>query len=310
MKIVVFGAGGIGGYLGAVLSNAGHDVVLICRGAHLDAIQRRGLRIRDSAGEWLATDLVARERLTVETPDVIINGVKLYDLDTSARAIAPYVGPETIVIPVANGVTAHEQLAAAIPMANILPGSVFMSSHIAEPGLVVRTSESSRLSFGELDGSLSERAMRFHQAGLDAGYESHLSTQIIKDLWTKFVVLNAAAPLCVLSRQPVGVLRSDSRLRAFMVSAMQEVIAVAKARGVELDDNLISYSLNLTDHREYGAKVSMLNDLEAGKRMELEWICGYISNEGQRLGIATPIADLAYACLRPSANGTHFDISK
>lgn len=304
MKIVVFGAGGIGGFLGARLSRAGHDVTLVCRGAHLEAIRRDGLRIRQAGSEWTARQLQAVDRLDgVGTADVILNCVKLYDLERSGIESRPCVGDGTMVIPIQNGVMAHEVLARALPPASIVPGTVFMSSHVVAPGVVELKSETTQLTFGELSGELSARVRRFHEAGLAAGYESKPNTRIRTELWRKFVVLNAVAPLCILSRQPVGVLREDPELRKLMVQSMREAMNVAAASGVLLEDALIDETLHLTDHRDYGAKVSMLEDLEAGKPLELEWISGYLSKEGKRLGVATPIADLAYACVRPSAKG-------
>jgi 2-dehydropantoate 2-reductase len=305
VKIVVFGAGGIGGYFGALLSRAGHEVTLVCRGAHLAAIRQGGLRVRSGGSEMVAADVRACEDLAgyQGAADVVLNCVKLYDLAASAAQIRPVVGQDTIVVTTQNGVSAHEILAESLPRDCVVPGAVFMSSRIAAPGVIELRSESTRLTFGELSGASTPRVQRFHRAGLQAGYESDLSTDMLRELWRKFVMLNAVAPLCILSRQPVGVLREDELLRRLMVDAMQEVISVARARGVLLEADLIAQVLDMTDHRDYGAKVSLLEDLEAGRRLELEWICGYVSQQARRFGIRAPIADLAYACLRPLAQG-------
>ncbi|HEX2547660.1 MAG TPA: 2-dehydropantoate 2-reductase [Ramlibacter sp.] len=307
MKIVVFGAGGIGGCFGALLARAGHEVTLVARGAHLAAMQQRGLRLRRADGEFVVDNVRATPDLQdfEGTADVVLNGVKLYDLAASAQQIRRVVGPDTMVVTTQNGVNAHEVLAeAGLPPECIVPGAVFMSARIGAPGVIELRSESTRLTFGELGGERTPRVLRFHEAGLQAGYESDLSTDMLRELWRKFVMLNAVAPLCVLSRQPVGVLREDELLRKLMVDSMHEVIAVARARGVELEPGFVDQALHLTDRRDYGAKVSLLEDLEAGRRLELEWICGYVSREARRFGIATPIADIAYACLRPAAQGT------
>lgn len=299
LKVLVFGAGGIGSFIGALLSRSGHEVTLICRGAQLAAIRHGGLRVRQGGTEWVADRLQATEHIgDYGTADVVLHCVKLYGLERSSVTLRPCIGDHTMVIPIQNGVIAHMMLARALPAGSIVPGTVFMSSHVIAPGVVELQSESTQFTFGELSGELTARVRRFHEAGLSAGYESKLSASITTELWRKFVVLNAVAPLCLLSRQPVGVLREDPIFRGLMMQSIREVMAVAAAHGVQLDDALAREALDLTDRRDHGAKVSMLEDLEAGKPLELEWICGYVSREGSRHGIPTPIADMAYACTR------------
>lgn len=304
MKIAVMGAGGIGAYLGALLAKSGQDVTLICRGAHLAAIRGNGLRVKTSSGEFTVEDIRATDDpATVGAVDVILQCTKLYDLAATSRQMLPMVGPRTMVVPVQNGVTAADEIGAIVGTEHVVGGSVFLSSFVVAPGVIERKSEVDVLVFGELDGRISERVAAFRDVGVAAGYMARVSDNIQRELWAKFVMLGGTAAICVLSRQPVGVIRDDERLRALLIQGMQEVVAVAKAKGIELDADVIDRAMVFTYKAKADAKVSMLEDLEAGKPLELEWLHGHLTREARRLGVPVPIHDIAYACARPYAEG-------
>ena len=298
MKIAIFGAGGIGSYLGASLSKHGADVTLICRGAHLAAIRQRGLRVIDAKGESHFDTLRATDDPTsVGKVDVIISCVKLYDLANVAPSLLPMMGPDTMVIPVQNGVTAHEEIAAVVGREHALGGTVFMSSFIREPGVVELNSERASITFGELHGGISPRVLAFAHLCELAGIRAHAVDNILAELWHKFIMLGGTAALCGLSRQSIGVIRSDAALRVVLLQAMQEVLTLAQKKQVAVDADFIEKAMHFTDKLNPATKVSMLEDIEAGKPLELEWITGYIVREARGAGVATPINDIAYACL-------------
>lgn len=305
MKIAVMGAGGIGCYLGALLARSGQDVMLICRGAHLDAIRANGVRVISPSGEFTIKSVDATDDPdTVGPVDVVLQCVKLYDLAATSRRMIPMVGARTMIVPVQNGVTAHEEIGAIAGREHVVGGSVFLASFVIAPGVVQRKSPSQELVFGELDGRISERAAAFRDVGLAAGYTARASANIVGELWNKFVMLGAAASVGCLARQPVGRIMQDPSLLALFMQSMNEVIAVAMAKGVALDPDVVEKTLEFARKVKYETKVSMLEDLEANKPLELEWVSGHISREGKRHGIPTPFHDIAYACLKPFTDGS------
>ena len=158
--------------------------------------------------------------------------------------------------------------------------------------------------FGEIDGRVSERVLRFRDAGLAAGYTPRVSENIRKELWSKYAMQGGTAAVCCLSRQSVGVIREDPDLRALLMRGMREVIDVASAQGIALDADVIDKAMVFTDNAKHDVKISMLEDLEAGKPLELEWLAGHLVREARRLGVPVPVHEMAYACIRPSANGS------
>lgn len=303
MKIVVFGAGGIGGYFGAMMARASHDVTLVCRGAHLDAIRKHGLRIRHGKDEFTVSNLLATDAPGAELADVVICGVKLYDLQDAAQAIRPVVGPGTLVVTTQNGIVAHRILAEHLARGSVCPGTVLLSSHIVAPGVIERKTPTATLTLGDPDGKVSPAMLAFQRAGREAGFSVELSADIVSELWQKFIMLAATAALCCLSRQPVGPITGDARLREQLERAMREAASVARALAIPLPPDLIEKAMRFTDRANPDAKVSMLEDLEAGRRLEVEWIIGELCSQGRRAGVPTPIADLALACLGPYRNG-------
>ena len=300
LKIAVMGAGGVGAYLGGMLSRAGAEVTLICRGAHLEAIRSRGLSVSSPKASFsvrpAATDRGEGEH------DIVIQAVKLYDLESTTRQMRPLVGPGTLVIPIQNGVTAAEEVARILDGRRILGATVFINAHITAPGVVTSKSEMDTFLFGELDDSRSERIAerieRFRALCVQAGIDARVPENIRAEQWRKFIPVAALSALSCLSRQPIGPVREDPRLRALYRQGMQEVAALAAAKNIRLEPDIVERMLVAAGRYKYDAKVSMLEDLEAGKRLELEWLSGYVSREAEELGVAAPFHHMAYACLR------------
>jgi 2-dehydropantoate 2-reductase len=296
MKVAVMGAGGIGSYLGALLARSGVDVTLVCRGRHLAAMQQNGLSFT-SPKESFSLRVRAVEH-GEEEQDVVIQAVKLYDLESSTRQMLPMVGPRTMVIPIQNGVTAAEEVAAIVPPASVAGGTVFINAHVTAPGAVTSKSEMSTFSFGELDGTKSERVARFAETCKKAGIDARVPDDIRAEQWRKFIPVAGLSALSSLSRQPIGPIITHPELKALYRQAMQEVAQLAKAKGIRLEADIVDRMLALATRYKPDAKVSMLEDVEAGKRLELEWLSGYVSREAARLGSPAPLHAIAYACLK------------
>ena len=290
------GAGGIGSYLGALLARSGVDVTLVCRGRHLAALQQNGLRFASPTSSF-SVAVRATEKPEGEQ-DVVIQAVKLYDLASSTRQMLPMVGPRTMVIPIQNGVTAADEVGAIVPPANVVGGTVFINAHVTAPGVVTSKSEMSTFSFGELDGRKTERVERFAEVCRKAGIEARVPDDIRAEQWRKFIPVASLSAVSSLCRQPIGPIITGPDLRAVYRQAMQEVADLAGAKGIRLEADVVERMLALATRYKPDAKVSMLEDLEAGKRLELDWLSGYVSREAARVGSPAPFHDIAYACLR------------
>jgi 2-dehydropantoate 2-reductase len=295
MKLAVMGAGGIGSYIGGMLARGGADVTLVCRGAHLAALRERELEVRSPSGGFTVRVKATSDPEAVGGADVVVQAVKLYDLEASSRAMAPMVGAGTLVLPIQNGVVARQTIAAILETARVAAGLVFINAHVEAPGLVVSRSERNAFVMG--GAGLEAFCERCVRAGLDA----RLSVDIEADLWRKFIPVAALSALACLCRQPIGPILASPALKRLYRQAMEEVAALGRAKGVRLEPDVVERMLAVAASYQYDARVSMLEDLEAGKRLELEWLSGYVSREAARLGVPVPFHDMAYACLKPLA---------
>ncbi|MGJ7491488.1 ketopantoate reductase family protein [Variovorax sp. ZT4R33] len=302
MKIAIVGAGGIGSCLGAALSRVA-DVTLICRGAHLAAVQQHGLRVIGPQGSTVH-DIRATDRPSEVGPvDVIVSCVKLYDLDAVTHLTLPMVSADTFVVPAQNGVTAHEQIGAIVGPERVLGGTVFMSASMVEPGTVKLRSAGASLTFGELNGVSSERVRIFAELCEAGGVRAHVPDNVLAHLWRKFVGLGGAAALSCLSRMSLGEIRTDPLLRKLLRDGMAEVLSLAQAKGVQVDDLFLTDAMAFADSVAADTRISILEDLEAGKPLELEWITGHIVRESDAAGLSAPINEMAYACSRHLVSG-------
>src|SRR5215472_9147240 len=213
MRIAVIGAGGIGGPYGAALAKAGADVTFVARGSHLLAIQKNGLRVEGDRGEThilpaRATDDIAG----IGTVDVVLSCVKLWDVETVAEQLRPIVGPQTAVVPLQNGVDAAERMIPILGREAVMGGTAFVTGTITAPGVVHQTGTYQRMTFGELDGRLSERGQRLRDWCGTAGFEGVLSPDIRVPVWEKFILLVPLSGLHALTRVPLGKWRGDPDL--------------------------------------------------------------------------------------------------
>lgn len=304
MKIAVMGAGGIGSYLAALLAKSGNDVSVICRGKHLEAIRGHGLRVDKGEQSFTAPDLLATDDPgQVGVVDVVIVGVKLYDLARASVQMAPMIGPDTMVVPIQNGVTAHATIDAELGSGHATGGTVFLSASLAAPGVVASRGKVDRLVFGEIDGTASPRAVAFQQACLAAGIDAVLSPDIRRDMWEKFIVIAATSAVCCLARQSVGTVCADAPLNALLMQGMREAMAVAAALGIDVASDIDQKGLAFNRTVTFDTRVSMLEDIEHGKPTELDWLSGHLVREAERLGVAVPLHAVAHACLAPFSAG-------
>ncbi len=303
MKIVMYGAGGVGGYFGGRLAQAGCDVSFVARGVHLEAIQRDGLRILSPKGDAHVTSVWASaDPATLGVADVVFLTVKMYDVDTAAATLGPLLGPETMVVTLQNGVEATDMLAAHAGRAHTAGGVAYVAAVIDAPG-VIRHTALDALIVGELDGAMSPRLVALREAASSAGFTFTASSQIRVDQWSKFARLSVFSGMTCVTRSPIGVLRADARLFQMVEQAVDETLAVGRAHGVPLGDAVRSDVFAMYRSVPPQAKSSMLEDLERGKRLELPWLSGAVVRLGAEVGVPTPTHALIHTLLQPFVNG-------
>ncbi len=300
MKIAIMGSGGVGGYYGGMLAQAGHEVVFIARGLHLEALRKKGLVVRSVHGDFTLPSVNATDDPAQVGPaELIIVCVKTLATDTAAEAMGPMVGPGTSVMSIQNGVDAAERIGAVVGMDHMVGAATWLSSAIEAPGIIRQVSQFRRIVLGELDGRISSRVGGLAEALQGTGATVEISDNIMKVLWTKFVFISAISGVGSLTRLPMGDYRSVAETRALLIRLMEEVKAVSHASGVELDPDVIDGVLNLIDNAGPDIKPSMQRDVEGGRCSELESMVGIVGRKGRELDIPTPAADMVYASLLP-----------
>ncbi len=307
MRFVIFGAGGVGGYFGARLAAGGHDVGFVARGAHGAAMARRGLTVRSELGDvHLPAPAVfadAAEAAAAGPCDYLLVSVKMQDLAGVAGALRPALAKNTAVVALQNGIEAEDILCEALGQRAVMGGVAYIFARIAEPGVIEHSGRTARLAFGELDGHVSARQQALYAACTLAGIGAESSDRIEDLIWRKFVLLAPLAGATCLGRCPVGAVRDDPGLAAKLAAMVGEAAAVGRARGVDLPADVEARTLEIIGRLDSDMKTSMLNDLEAGKPLELDWLNGAIVRLGAEAGLETPANAEVVEALRDFAGG-------
>jgi 2-dehydropantoate 2-reductase len=300
MRIAAMAAGAVGGYFGARLAAAGHDVFFIARGAHRDAIAKNGLTIESVLGDLhLPKPNVTADPVAVGPVDIVLFAVKLWDTETAAEQACPLVGENSRVITLQNGVDAVERIAPILGVEQTTGGVASISAEIAAPGVIKHTSQLAKMRFGHPDRRPDEMLNAFAGAGKAAKLDIALSPDIGRELWQKFIYLTALAGATASLRSPIGPIVADPELRDFFRTLMEEAFAVGKAKGIALDPAFLDDRMNfVVNEIEPDRKASMAYDLERGNRLELDWLAGKVRALGRTLGIPTPASDAVYIVLK------------
>ena len=301
MRIAVFGAGGVGGYLGARLAQAGEEVAIIARGEHLEAIRRNGLRLDSPKGDYVLSSTVAtNDPAEVGVVDVVILGVKAWQVEEAAEAMRPMVGPETAVVPLQNGVDAPYQLAAALGRRHVLIGLCYIRSFIVGPGHIRHTVEvEPNMHLGELDKSPSQRVERLRQLFESTGVTAVLPADIEVALWEKLIAAVSFAGAGPVSRAPIGVWRSLPQTRAMAEQVGREAVAVAQAHGIAVSPGYLEHLKGVLDGFAPGYFPSLQKDILDGIPSELEHWYGAVARLGREVGVDTPVNSFIYNSLLP-----------
>jgi 2-dehydropantoate 2-reductase len=304
MRVAVMAAGAVGGYFGGRLAAAGHDVAFIARGAHRDAIRRDGLKIESALGDLHLKDLnVTDDPKRVGPVDVVLFAVKLWDTEKAGEQTRPLVGSNTRVITLQNGVDSVERLVPILGDNAVIGGTTYVVVTIARPGVIRHTGTIARILCGRLDRRPDAVLIGYVEQIKAANIDITLTDHILLDIWKKFVLLSGTSGITASTRQPIGVIRDDEDMRAFLYRLMQETIDVGRAAGVEFSPKFQAELDRSVAGFHPMMKASMANDLDAGNRLELDWLAGRIVALGRKYGIPTPAQEAVYAILKPYRMG-------
>lgn len=309
MRILIMGAGGVGGYYGARFAEAGHEVTFVARGAHKAAIERDGLRVRSPLGDaHLVATRVVEDPATVEPPDIALVCVKLWGTQAAAQALQPLAAAGTTVLSLQNGVDKDETLARVLGERPLMGGVTQIAASIEAPGVIRHVGTMADLIYGEFGGAESERLAAFDAAARQTaeatgGFTTRISPDIELDIWRKFSFLAPFAGATCANREPIGPIRADARKRARLERLVGETVAVGRAAGVAFADDREAEVMGFVDGLAEEMKSSMLHDLEAGKRLELDWLTGAVLRFGERHGVTTPESRAVYDALAPFKDG-------
>jgi 2-dehydropantoate 2-reductase len=302
MRLVIVGAGGVGGYFGARLARAGEDVTFVARGAHLEAIRRDGLRVRSAIeGEFVVRPSAVDTLPPGPPADAVLLCVKGFDTESALAAVRPAVGPATAVLSLQNGVASAEAIDAALGPGHAVGGAAYVFATIEAPGVVAHRFLG-RIALGELDGAASPRALALRDAFAKAGIAAELSSDIGRVLWEKYLMIGAQAGMTALTRCPVGVLRERPACWRMYRAIVEELAALGRAAGVPLD-GAVERTMAAAEKLAPEATASLHHDLVSGKRLELETLHGYAVRRGERLGVPMPMTSAVYAALLPHVDG-------
>jgi len=307
MRFAILGSGAVGGYYGAKLARAGHDVTFIARGAHLEAIRQRGLEIRSPmVGDFVVHAAAEEDTGRVGQVDVVIVAVKAYDNDSALPRIRPMLGPNTTILPLQNGIETPSLLAEQFGEAPVLGGVTYIATALSAPGLIEQTGTYRRIVFGEVFGELpreSDRVKAIHEALAGADIQSEPVADGRVPIWEKFIFLVSLAGFTGASRLPIGPLWADPFIKARFLDGCREIERVARAEGVPVASDIIDKIGYYVGGIPGSMRSSLLIDLSQGKRIEVEQLHGAVVRRAEKLGVAVPIMSALYAVLKPWSGG-------
>lgn len=299
MKIKIIGAGGVGGYFGGKLLNSGCDVTFITRGEHLKAINENGLTIKSILGDFEIETVKATDDYKVlEDADLVIPGVKAWQLREIGEHLKRYLSPGAIVLPLQNGVLAANELAEYIPGEQIVGGLCKIISKIESPGVINHFGVEPSIVIGEFDKSVSRRVIEISEILKKSGIDAAYTEDIDAALWTKFIAICVSA-LLGITRSTYGVVRELKETRSLMISLLEEIKQVAVAEQINLPADIVDKTVAFIESFPYDATSSLTRDIWECKPSEIEYQNGTVVKLGRKHGIATPVNEFIYSCILP-----------
>jgi 2-dehydropantoate 2-reductase len=301
VKLVVIGAGGVGGYVGGRLAAAGHEVGLVARGAHLAALRDHGLQLNSVKGDVHVDVPAAVDPAAFGPCEVVLFCVKAFDTEAAAQRLGPVIQADTAVVSLQNGVDNEDQLAAAVGAEHVVGGAAFIFATISEPGVITHTGGPARFVVGERDNRRSDRVEALVKACVDAELDAAVAPDINVVLWSKFAFICATAGLTASVRLPLGDIRKSPPAWAMFRQIVSEVVELGRREGVPLGDDVVDQQVSFAAGLAPDSYSSLHHDLTTGRRMELEALHGSVVRRADRLGLPVPANRAVLAVLDPWA---------
>ncbi|NER14585.1 2-dehydropantoate 2-reductase [Leptobacterium flavescens] len=300
MNIAIYGIGGVGGYFGGKLAKAGFNTTFIARGAHLEAIRKNGLEVKSIYGDFKTSPTLATDDIsTLKDADLILLGVKSWQVEDIARQIKPYLHKETVVLPLQNGADNADKLLSVLEDHQVLAGLCRIISFVESPGIIKHAAFHPQVLFGEMNNEKTDRVKEIKSVFDQADFDNRIADDIHLEIWRKFLFIATISGIGGLTRSVIGIMRESKGIRKIMEDTAQEIVQVANKKGIALSHQDVENTFKAIDKQTYDTTASMQRDIMEGKASELENFNGYIVKEGERLGVSTPINAFIYHCLLP-----------
>jgi len=300
VRFAIYGSGGVGGYYGARLAQAGHDVTFIARNAHLHAMRHGGLRLRSALGDVILPRVQATaDPKDVEAVDAVLIGVKTWQLPDVIEGLPAVLRTDTAVITTQNGVDAPEELASAVGRHHVLPGLVKLFTSVSAPGHIEHIGGPGSITFSEWDNRSSDRVTRLRQAFMNSGVTVETTPDITAALWTKFLFVTSFGGLGALTRVPIGILRGMPETRSLLTECMHEIRMIAERSRIALPADIVARTLAFIDQQPEQGISSLHRDIAAGRRSELDAWNGAIARRALKIDVPAPINTFIYHSLLP-----------
>ncbi|WBL22695.1 ketopantoate reductase family protein [Zunongwangia sp. HRR-M8] len=300
MRILVYGTGGVGGYFGGRLAQASHDVTFIARNESLKAIRENGLVVKSVNGDFTVHPAKVTDDISeVETPELVILGLKSWQIKDAAKQLKSIITEETMVLPLQNGADNMEKLQEILPKRNVLAGFCRIYSKKEAPGVINHFQFDPEIIFGELNNEKSDRVLELKEIFNNAGFKGIVPDDMYKAIWKKFGFIATVSGLGGLTRVSIGKMWQDDYLQDVLKKTGLEIQAIAQAKGVNFDDEDIAQLFQFIGKQGESATASTQRDIMAGRPSELENFNGYIVKQGKKLGIETPVNEFIYRALLP-----------
>lgn len=300
MRFAIFGVGAVGGYFGGRLAQAGEDVTFIARGNHLQALRKHGLRVDSMNGDFVLSSLTATDDPAQVGPvDVVMVGVKTWQVPEVAEAIRPLIGDNTLVLPLQNGVEAPTQLAEILGREHVCGGLAKIFSFIAGPGHIRHSGVEPYIGFGELDNQRTARVEELLRTFKHSGIKAEIVPDITAALWAKFLFVASFGAIGAITRAPLGVIRSIEQTRRMLERSMQEIYEVARALKINLEPETVSASMAFVDTLPPGGTTSMQRDIAENRPSEIDSWSGAVVRLGREAGVSVPTHEFVYNSLLP-----------
>ena len=301
LKVAVFGAGGVGGYFGGLLARAEHDVTFIARGAHLKAIQENGLRVESQLdGSFTVTGNATDNTAGVGEQDLVLFTVKMYQNSDALDSLAPLIGPNTVVLTLQNGIDNGDILAEAVGEEHVMIGSSYMEGRVSKPGVVTQGGPGIA-AFGETKVGISRRGENLLQRFQESGWRVNLHENMPGMLWKKFAYIAGSAAVCAAANCVYEEMRTKPETRALIQNAIEEVLAVGRAKGAPIMSDSLAWAMDSLDRFPGQGRASMAKDFTDQRPVELEGLTGTVVRMARELNVPTPANDFLYAILKPMA---------